>query len=73
MRLYFLIITLFLATLNLVAQQANAIKLSPNQLNLIQTQGKEGIQSVFDELGIQMKIYNLLKILLQLRQLNLSL
>ena len=55
MRLYFLIITLFLATLNLVAQQANAIKLSPNQLNLIQTQGKEGIQSVFDELGIQIE------------------
>lgn len=53
MRFYYLTITLFLQALNLIAQPADAIKLSSEQIALIQNEGAIGIQTVFTELGIQ--------------------
>ena len=52
MRFYYLIITLFLQALNLVAQPADAAKLSSEQIAAIQSQGVAGIQSVFAQSGI---------------------
>ena len=55
MRFYYLIITLFLQALNLVAQPADAAKLNSEQIATIQSQGVTGIQNVFAELGIEIQ------------------
>ena len=55
MRFYYLILTLFLLTLNLIAQPAYAIKLSSDHIAIIQSEGAKGIQTVFGELGIQIQ------------------
>lgn len=55
MRFYYLILTLFLLTLNLIAQSADAIKLSSDHIALIQSEGAKGIQTVFRELDIQIQ------------------
>lgn len=55
MRFYYLTITLLIQALSLVAQPADAIKLSSEQTALIQSQGVAGIQTVFGELGIQIQ------------------
>ena len=55
MRFYYLILTLFLQALNLVAQPADAAKLSSEQIATIQTQGVAGIQSVFAQSGIEIQ------------------
>lgn len=55
MRFYYLTITFFLQTLGLIAQSADAVKLSSEQISLIQNQGSEGIQSVFKELEIEIQ------------------
>ena len=55
MRFYYLIITLFLQTLNLIAQPADAVKLSSEQIATIQSQGVTGIQSVFAQSGIEIQ------------------
>ena len=52
MRFYYLTITLFLQGINLIAQPADAVKLSSEQIALVQNQGATGIQTVFEELGI---------------------
>ena len=51
MRFYYLIITLFLQALNLVAQPADAAKLSSEQIATIQSQGVAGIQTCFCRIG----------------------
>ena len=55
MRFYYLIITLFLQALNLVAQPADAAKLSSEQIAAIQSQGVDGIQSVLAQSGIKIQ------------------
>ena len=52
MRFYYLTLTLFLQALGLIAQPADAVKLSSEQIALIQNQGATGIQTVFEELEI---------------------
>ena len=55
MRFYYLTLTLFLQTLTLIAQPADTVKLSPEQIALIQNQGSTGVQTVFEELEIEIK------------------
>ena len=42
-------------TLSLIAQPADAVKLSSEQIALIQNQGATGIQTVFEELEIDIQ------------------
>ena len=55
MRFYYITLTLFLQTVSLIAQPADAVKLSPQQIALIQNQGAAGIQTVFEELEIEIQ------------------
>ena len=55
MRFYYLTLTLFLQALNLVAQPADAVKLSSEQIAAIQNQGAKGIQTVFEESEIEIQ------------------
>ena len=55
MRFYYLILTLFLQALNLVAQTADTVKLSSEQIATIQSQGVAGIQSVLAQSGIEIQ------------------
>ena len=55
MRFFFLTITLFLQALNLVALPADAKKLSPEQITLIENKGTAGIQRIFNELKIEIE------------------
>ena len=55
MRFYYLILTLLFQSLYLSAQPTDLIQLSPEQIARIQIQGVEGIQSVFQELEIQIQ------------------
>ena len=55
MRFYYLIITLLLQALNLVAQPTDAANLSSEQIATIQSQGVAGIQNVFAQSGIEIQ------------------
>ena len=55
MRFYYLIITLLLQTLYLVAQPTDVAKLSSGQIATIQSNGVAGIQSVFGQSGIEIQ------------------
>ena len=55
MRVYYLVLTLFIQTLCLIAQPADAVKLSSEQIALIQNQGTSAIKTVFEELDIDIQ------------------
>ena len=55
MRFYYLTLTLFLQAIYLVAQPASEVKLSSEQIAVIENQGAIGIQSVFEDLEFQIQ------------------
>jgi hypothetical protein len=55
MRFYYITITLFLLTLNLIAQPADVVELSSKQIAQIQNQGVAGIKAVLEESNIDLQ------------------
>ncbi|MDG1701923.1 MAG: hypothetical protein P8I61_03295 [Opitutae bacterium] len=55
MRFYYITLTLFLLTLNLIAQPADVVELSSKQIAQIQNQGVAGIKAVLEESNIDLQ------------------